>query len=116
MAWRDRYKSGSGNPSGAPRAWDTFAAIFQELLDGPYPIPASPEGETVKRRGCRVLVAKWLGGDLAAYREIAERVEGKVPDILNLDANVHNDSPVREEEVSTVRDYIRHRNGATEVR
>jgi hypothetical protein len=112
MAWRDRYRTGTNNPRGAPKAWETFAAILQELADGPWPVPENFDQGNAKRRLCAVTFAKAMGGDLAAINWVVERIEGDVPDVVRMDANVRNDSPVRDEEVAAFRDYLRLRNGA----
>jgi hypothetical protein len=76
----------SGNPRGnsAARAARSFAAIMEaelaRLVEDPE--PPDPLTETYKDRLVRVFVQQAARGNLAAFIELMNRTEGKVPDRL----------------------------------
>jgi hypothetical protein len=76
MVWKTGQ---SGNPSGSPgRAKPMRDAIKMELAaaeTGDEPVPVRPG---TLRDLARAFIAKARGGDVAAFIEIANRIDGKV--------------------------------------
>lgn len=76
-----QFKKGqSGNPGGRPRG-RTIAAELREVLAEVDPNTR----KTLLRKLAEAIVAKALKGDVAAAHFIAERTEGKVKDVLQLE-------------------------------
>src|SRR3990167_2114695 len=67
-----QFKKGqSGNPGGRPkRAW-TWAGLIQEAVED-----KAKDGTEIKVHVARSLVAKALQGDIAAQKEIMNRMDG----------------------------------------
>lgn len=64
----------SGNPAGRPKAEKTFAAMLRIAIK-----EAQDEGRDKLRAVADALVKKAVEGDVPAIREIADRLDGKVP-------------------------------------
>lgn len=80
------FKPGiSGNPKGKPPAEKTFANMLRLAIN-----EASAEGGNRLRAVADALVTKAIEGDVPAIREIADRLDGKVPQAVdaNLSGNV----------------------------
>lgn len=75
-------KGKSGNPRGQKRSKDFASALRIAIKE------ADKEGGTKLRRVADALVVKAMAGDIPAIREIADRLDGKVPQAVDLDANV----------------------------
>ena len=70
-----RWKPGqSGNPGGRPKS-----RPFKEALDRILKASGNGDPEAGLDRIAAAMVAKAEAGDVAAYKEIADRYEGKVP-------------------------------------
>jgi Family of unknown function (DUF5681) len=68
-----RFKPGqSGNPTGRPKNYalsEVLAALGEEI--------EAKSGKTIAQLGCEALLQKVLRGDVQAFREFADRIEGK---------------------------------------
>lgn len=65
-------KGRSGNPHGRPKAGQSFADALRMSLAG-----RGPNGVKKLRMIADALVDKAIGGDIAAIREIGDRLDGK---------------------------------------
>jgi hypothetical protein len=75
------YKKGeSGNPGGRPKTAATLAVALRALLLR----RATPGGERNRDLLVAALLTAALNGDMVAMRLIFERIDGKVPDNLEL--------------------------------
>jgi nitrogen fixation protein FixH len=90
MPW---VKGQSGNPSGRPKAV-AFAAV---LAQGLAEVKA---GKTTRQRIAAVVLEKALKGDLDAIKWIVDRVDGRSPERLEVDATVRH--PAAEETIDAV--------------
>src|SRR6187402_1897710 len=79
-------KGQSGNPGGRPKR----AKLFENELLAALK-EADEDGEKLQKVA-RALVQKAIDGDVAAMREIADRIDGKVPQALN--HGTDPDSPI----------------------
>ena len=76
-------KGQSGNPKGRPKSnkrfRDALCLAVHERVDE-KPLRSVETGEhAYLRRAAEALVEKALSGDLRAIREVADRLDGKVP-------------------------------------
>ena len=70
-----RWKPGqSGNPCGRPKTAPLSQACREVLAQ---PIPGDPEGRTYAQKIAHVLAEKAAKGDLRAAQELADHVEGR---------------------------------------
>lgn len=74
----------SGNPAGRPKRKAFSDALLMELAQS-----GDPER---LRKVARALIAKALDGDMPAIKELADRLDGKVPQAIVGDADF---DPVR---------------------
>jgi hypothetical protein len=82
------FKPGqSGNPAGRPKSI-TLSEAFRRQLS--QPMPDDPEGRTFAEVIAERMCVAASGGDVSAAREIADRVEGKPKQSVNLDMNVND--------------------------
>jgi Family of unknown function (DUF5681) len=77
-------KGVSGNPGGRPKSRTLSEAYRKELAKV---IPNDPEGRTFAEVIARQVVLAAAKGDLGCAREIADRVEGKPRQSLDIDMN-----------------------------
>jgi hypothetical protein len=70
-------KGQSGNPGGKPKRAKMFERELMAALK-----EAGPDGEKL-RQVARALVDQAIAGNVTAIREIADRIDGKVPQALN---------------------------------
>ncbi len=82
------FKPGqSGNPAGRPKSI-TLSEAYRHALS--QPLPGDPEGRTiVEVIACQVCISA-ARGDVQAAREIADRVEGKPRQSLDVDMRVND--------------------------
>lgn len=77
-----RWKPGeSGNPKGRPKKGARFASALELELEA-----AHASGATLLSLVAKVLVAAALKGDIGAIREIADRLDGKARQSLEVTA------------------------------
>lgn len=82
------FKPGqSGNPAGRPKSI-TLSEAFRRQLS--QPMPDDPEGRTFAEVIAERMCVAASNGDVSAAREIADRVEGKPRQSVNLDMNVND--------------------------
>ena len=73
-----RWKKGqSGNPLGRPKKVTGMVDLLEELLN--TVCPGDPENRTYAHQLMRSLMHQGLKGNLAALKEILNRVNGRVP-------------------------------------
>lgn len=76
----------SGNPSGRPRGTENSATRLRRLLDAVqtarHPVTKEMEDFTTLELMDAALIARAMKGDVVAYREVLDRLEGKVPQAL----------------------------------
>jgi len=77
----------SGNPAGRPKSL-TLSEAFRRQLS--QPVPNDPHGRTFAEVIAERMCVAASGGDVSAAREIADRVEGKPKQSVNLDMNVND--------------------------
>jgi hypothetical protein len=63
----------SGNPAGRPKGIKFLSEALRETLS-----TAAPDGTSWTEKVARALIDRACEGDPAAFREIADRIEGKV--------------------------------------
>src|SRR5271166_3074377 len=79
-------KGVSGNPGGRPKA-KPLTEELERLLEQEAP---NGKGETWAARIARALVLKASKGDVRAISELANRLEGKPPQAIEVDADFHS--------------------------
>ena len=76
-------KGQSGNPNGRPKSnkrfKDALNLAVHERIDEKPLRGVETRDETYLRRAAEALVEKAMSGDLRAIREVADRLDGKVP-------------------------------------
>lgn len=77
MTW---HPGESGNPNGKPKAAKAFADALRIAIS-----EAHGEGGTKLRKLAEALVEKGITGDVPAIKEIADRLDGKVPQGIDAD-------------------------------
>jgi hypothetical protein len=78
------FKPGqSGNPGGRSKTRPFRDALMMEFASAEDPVDVPPRS---MRAVARALIAKALGEDVGAVREIADRIDGKVPQAIVGDA------------------------------
>ena len=96
----------SGNPKGRPRACITerLRHIIDEAVEIADPsVPDGPKIQTtVAEAIARVAVQAVLDGDVAFFREIMNRVEGKVPDKVDAVVATGELSPEQERRLDAI--------------
>jgi Family of unknown function (DUF5681) len=95
-------KGQSGNPGGRPKT-TAFGVVLAQQLD------AVRAGTTTRERIAAVVVEKALKGDLDAVKWIADRVDGRAPERLEVDATV--EQPVTDATIDAVLARAAARNG-----
>lgn len=81
MPW---VKGQSGNPAGRPRRGQSFADALRRALR-----ERDPETKRTRlQQVAEAAVQKAIAGDLDAIRFIAERIDGKVPDMVQSDGQL----------------------------
>lgn len=84
----------SGNPNGRP----LIASRYKRILAETDPV----SGQSNEERIAHVYVEQAKKGSLAAWEHILERVEGKVPDVLNASVKAENEHSVSQETVEAI--------------
>ena len=67
----------SGNPEGRPKKEKSFAAMLRIAIN-----EATESGGTKLRAVADALVDKAVSGDVPAIKELADRIDGKVPQAI----------------------------------
>ena len=78
-------KGVSGNPKGRPKSITLSEAYRHQLAQ---PVPNDPEGRTVAEVIARLMCVRAAQGDVAAAKEICDRVEGKARQALDVDMKI----------------------------
>ncbi len=82
------FKKGqSGNPLGRPKSITLSEAYRNQLAQA---VPADPEGRTYAEVIAKLVCVKAIKGDVSAAKEIADRVEGRPKQSLDVDMNVRD--------------------------
>lgn len=72
------------NPKGKPKGCRAFKTIFREFMeatqDRKNPVTGNVETLTIQQQIVLALIGRAMKGDVGAFREIADRLEGKVAD------------------------------------
>jgi hypothetical protein len=83
-----QFKPGqSGNPKGRPRHL-TLSEAYRQALN--KPVPNDPENRTFVQKIGDLMILRAASGDTAAAREIADRVEGKARQAIDVDMKVYD--------------------------
>ena len=73
----------SGNPAGKPKGTEHSSTRLKRLLEAVGKMKNPLTGQTEEFSGLEMMdaaiIARAMKGDVAAYREILDRLEGKVP-------------------------------------
>lgn len=75
----------SGNPAGRPKSITLSEAYRRQLAQT---VPKDPEGRTYAEVIAALMCQRATQGDVAAAKEIADRVEGKARQALDVDMKV----------------------------
>ena len=78
-------KGVSGNPKGRPKSITLSEAYRHQLAQ---PVPKDREGRTYAEVIAALMCQRATQGDVAAAKEIADRVEGKARQALDVDVKV----------------------------
>jgi hypothetical protein len=78
-------KGVSGNPAGRPKSITLSEAYRHQLAQ---PVPKDPQGRTYAEVIAALMCQRAMQGDVAAAKEIADRVEGKARQALDVDMKV----------------------------
>ena len=68
------------NPNGRPKSNWTWAGLIKEAME-----EMQEDGEPVKKKISRSLIAKALSGDVQAIKEIGDRIDGKPKQSVDVD-------------------------------
>ena len=77
----------SGNPKGRPKSITLSEAYRHQLAQ---PVPKDREGRTYAEVIAALMCQRATQGDVAAAKEICDRVEGRAPQKIDVDMNVMN--------------------------
>ncbi len=84
----NRFKPGeSGNPAGRPKSITLSEAYRRQLAQ---PVPKDPGGRTYAEVIAELMCKRATQGDVAAAKEVADRVEGRPRQALDVDMNVRD--------------------------
>jgi Family of unknown function (DUF5681) len=78
-------KGTSGNPAGRPKTI-TLSEAYRNALA--QPVPNDPENRTFAEVIARSMVIAAAKGDVSSAKELADRVEGKARQALDINANL----------------------------
>jgi hypothetical protein len=82
----NRFQPGeSGNPKGRPKSITLSEAYRRQLAQ---PVPKDSQGRTYAEVIAELMCKRATQGDVAAAREVADRVEGKARQALDVDMKV----------------------------
>lgn len=98
-----RWKKGtSGNPRGRPKKQDSLTKLLREELE--KVCPADREGRKWKELLIRATLQLAMKGKPMAFKEVWERLEGKVPQTekVQTDARLRGPQPKRELSIETL--------------
>lgn len=108
---KTQFKDGvSGNPSGRPKGVPNTATRMQRFLHlemaGKNPVTKADEKFTVAEMMDLQQIAKALKGDLNAYREILDRIEGKSTNKTELSGGISvgisGDTEITPEQIAAI--------------
>ena len=89
-----RWKKGiSGNPRGRPKKQDRLAILLRKELG--KICPADRAGRTWEELLILASLQLALKGNPTAFKEVWERLEGKVPHTEKMDARLNRPQPIR---------------------
>lgn len=84
----------SGNPKGKPKGARHFSTLIKEAIQK----VAEGDDEPADRLIVKQLVDKAKKGDLSAIDRVLDRVDGKAEQTINLDADIHTDDGLTQEQ------------------
>lgn len=90
-------KGVSGNPAGKPKGTESFATKFYKVIDK-LAKQNNLTPDEIEEQLILVGYKKAKDGDYNFYRDLHDRVHGKAPQTINLDADIHTDDGLTKEE------------------
>ncbi len=96
-------KGVSGNPAGRPKSITLSEAYRRQLAQV---VPKDPEGRTYAEVVAALMCQRATQGDVAAAKEIADRVEGKARQALDVDMSIRDWREMARQGGVEIRDVI----------
>lgn len=90
-------KGVSGNPAGKPKGTESFATKFYRVIDK-LAKQNDLTPDEIEEQLILVGYKKAKDGDYNFYRDLHDRVHGRAPQTINVDADIHTDDGLTKEE------------------
>lgn len=86
-AQKGEVRNAKGKPKGTPNTKTRMLKLFSLVVKKTNPITGNEEPFTGAEMLDMAIFGKALSGDVPAYREIMDRVEGKIKEVVDLTTN-----------------------------
>jgi hypothetical protein len=90
-------KGVSGNPKGKPKGTESFSTKFYKVIDK-LAKQNDLTPDEIEEQLILVGYKKAKDGDYQFYKDLHDRIHGKAPQTINLDADIHTDDGLTKEE------------------
>jgi hypothetical protein len=90
-------KGVSGNPAGKPKGTESFSTKFYKVIDK-LAKQNDLTPDEIEEQLILVGYKKAKDGDYQFYKDLHDRIHGKAPQTINLDADIHTDDGLTKEE------------------
>lgn len=87
----------SGNPNGRPKGSVSFATKFYKVIDK-LAKQNDLTPDEIEEQLILVGYKKAKDGDYQFYRDLHDRIHGKAPQTINVDADIHTDDGLTQEQ------------------
>jgi hypothetical protein len=92
---KGEIRNPKGKPKGTPNTKTRMLKLFSLVVKKQNPITGKEEPFTGAEMLDMALFGKALSGDVSAYREIMDRVEGKIKDVVDVNMNKESEDVLK---------------------